>query len=88
MKSPCPCCGNLTLEHAAGYDICPVCFWEDDGVTDLEQYSGPNHMRLSEAKANFARYGAMCDRFIQHVRAPLPEEMPGSAAIGEVPVIL
>jgi Cysteine-rich CPCC len=27
----CPCCGHLTLCGRAGYEICPVCFWEDDG---------------------------------------------------------
>jgi hypothetical protein len=25
-----PCCGYLTLCGRAGYEICPVCFWEDD----------------------------------------------------------
>lgn len=29
-KFACPCCGCLTLEERGGYDICPVCFWEDD----------------------------------------------------------
>ena len=32
-KYPCPCCGFLTFNEAAGsYDICPVCDWEDDEV--------------------------------------------------------
>ena len=29
-KFSCPCCGCFTLEERGGYDICPVCFWEDD----------------------------------------------------------
>ncbi|WP_374940084.1 CPCC family cysteine-rich protein [Streptomyces finlayi] len=30
---PCPCCGNRVLDAMPGsYEICPVCFWEDDGV--------------------------------------------------------
>ena len=29
-KFACPCCGFLTLDERGGYDICPVCFWEDD----------------------------------------------------------
>lgn len=29
-KFACPCCGCLTLDERGGYDICPVCFWEDD----------------------------------------------------------
>lgn len=26
----CLCCGHLTLDERGGYDICPVCFREDD----------------------------------------------------------
>lgn len=29
-KFACPCCGCLTLDERGGYDICEVCFWEDD----------------------------------------------------------
>ena len=29
-KFTCPCCGYLTLNERGAYDICPVCFWEDD----------------------------------------------------------
>ncbi|WP_372448711.1 CPCC family cysteine-rich protein [Streptomyces musisoli] len=30
---PCPCCGHRVLGRMPGsYEICPVCFWEDDGV--------------------------------------------------------
>lgn len=29
-KYKCPCCGYYTLDERGGYDICPVCFWEDD----------------------------------------------------------
>ncbi|MFG1660373.1 CPCC family cysteine-rich protein [Micromonospora chersina] len=30
----CPCCGYLTLDERGGSEICPVCFWEDDGRRD------------------------------------------------------
>ncbi len=30
MKYKCFCCGYTTLDSRGGYDICPVCFWEDD----------------------------------------------------------
>jgi hypothetical protein len=29
-KHKCPCCGYHTLKAKGKYDICPVCFWEDD----------------------------------------------------------
>lgn len=39
MKYRCPCCGYYTFEnepattlHDACFDICPVCYWEDDPV--------------------------------------------------------
>lgn len=55
---PCPCCNYETLVQRGEYDICPVCFWEDDGNNDPNQYSGPNHMTLSEGRSNYGRYGA------------------------------
>ena len=33
-KYACPCCGFRTLDDRGGDDICPVCFWEDDGQDD------------------------------------------------------
>src|SRR5579885_3179586 len=36
VKYSCPCCGYKTLDERGGYDICPVCFWEDDGQDDAD----------------------------------------------------
>jgi hypothetical protein len=41
----CPCCGFVTLPERAGYEICPVCLWEDDGQSDHDADTvrgGPN----------------------------------------------
>lgn len=44
----CPCCGYKTLEEiydskeGTGYEICPYCFWEDDGTTDPDSYRSIN----------------------------------------------
>lgn len=54
----CPCCNYETLVQRGEYDICPVCFWEDDGNNNPSRYSGPNHMTLSEGRRNFEKYGA------------------------------
>jgi hypothetical protein len=69
---------TLTEELDRSYEICPVCFWEDDPVQnrDPEYAGGANHTSLNEARRNFARYGAVERRFIQHVRPPRPDELP------------
>ena len=38
MRYKCPCCGHYILGHIANgsYDICPVCFWEDDLVQNQD----------------------------------------------------
>jgi hypothetical protein len=57
----CPCCCAYTLHEPGGYDICPICWWEDDGQDDPhaeEHWYGPNGaLSLSEGRANYARYG-------------------------------
>ena len=61
-KFQCPCCDYFSLKRRAEYDICKVCFQEDDGndLTSLDVHSGPNHMALREARDNFKEFGA-CD---------------------------
>lgn len=69
----CPCCGHRTLSGPPGsYEICEVCFWEDDGVQLLDPAyrGGANGPSLMECQANFARVGACEERFIGDVRAP------------------
>jgi hypothetical protein len=78
-RFPCPVCGYLTLTDAPGrYDICPVCFWEDDPVQarDPDYAGGPNRVSLKEAKRNFAAFGASKERSRGNVRPPHPDEIP------------
>ena len=58
----CPCCDFFTLSEKGGYEICLICFWEDDGIdlTELDRHSGPNHITLREGRLNFEKFGA-CD---------------------------
>lgn len=65
----CPCCGYRTLHERGTYEICCVCFWEDDGTTVLDRVSGPNHMTLREARLNVQRCGAVSPSAGDHVRA-------------------
>lgn len=77
----CPCCGFYTLpERAEGnYNICPVCFWEDDRLQqeddDLE--GGANKVSLKQARLNYREFGASDERFIDRVREATEEELEG-----------
>lgn len=62
----CPCCGYKTLLEKRTWDICEVCYWEDDGTENLDEESGPNRMTLREAKANFKNFGACEEELIQY----------------------
>lgn len=78
MKVACPCCGALTLEANYDFEICPVCFWEDDGQNDAdadEVRGGPNGaLSLTVARENYVRIGACEERHLIHVRPPTAEE--------------
>jgi hypothetical protein len=78
----CPCCGYVTLPRRGGFDICPVCFWEDDGQDDQDANDvrgGPNaDLSLSLARENYLRLGACARHFVPNVRQPTSEEYPPS----------
>lgn len=69
----CPCCQYQTLEERGQYNICPVCFWEDDGSNDAEKYSGPNHMMLQEGKNNFGKFGAVKESLVKSIKSELKQ---------------
>jgi hypothetical protein len=59
MLYPCPCCGYLVFNEDPGsYDICPICFWEDD-LSQLRfvTLSGANRPNLIEAQLNTVNFG-------------------------------
>ncbi|MFE4709569.1 CPCC family cysteine-rich protein [Paenibacillus sp. NPDC056722] len=65
----CPCCEFKTLPIKGEYEICLVCFWEDDGNTYLNYYSSPNHMTLAHARENFVEYGAVNETSLQFLQS-------------------
>lgn len=75
----CPCCRFYTLEERGIFDICRICWWEDDGQDDHnadEVTGGPNGAySLSVARENFLDHGDMyfVDDGIEFVRSPSPE---------------
>jgi hypothetical protein len=57
----CPCCKCHTLASRRRFDICTLCWWEDDGQDDPhadEVWGGPNgDYSLTEGRNNVAEYG-------------------------------
>jgi hypothetical protein len=82
----CPCCGSVTLAERSAYEICPVCYWEDDGQDDHDAdivRGGPNgKLSLTAARVNFRAVGACDERCMQFVRRPPPAKLP---VIAEAP---
>lgn len=70
----CPCCDHVTLAEEDRWEICGICYWEDDGV-DLDSAdccSGANHgLTLRQGRQNFAEFGACKPEFLRNV---LPEK--------------
>jgi hypothetical protein len=78
MKYTCPCCGYRTLDEKppGSYDICPICFWEDDAVQfdDPDYEGGANEVSLRQAQKNFTEFGACERRLLSHVRNPTEQD--------------
>lgn len=80
-KYKCPCCGFYTFDEKpeGNYDICPVCFWEDDllQLKNIEYEGGANHVSLVQARKNFKLFGACREDVIKYVRKPKSNELQG-----------
>jgi hypothetical protein len=74
----CPCCKCKTLRGRGHFELCPVCWWEDDGQdeADAERVrGGPNGtLSLRQAQCNFRDFGAAEESFKDRVRPPAPDE--------------
>jgi hypothetical protein len=76
-SAQCPCCDYFTLRDRGSHEVCPVCYWEDDGagLEALDEVSPLNHITLRAARRNFERLGA-CDQAAVSLVAS-PEERDG-----------
>lgn len=76
----CPCCGFLTYPEMPNgtFEICPICYWEDDNVQleDPDYEGGANGPSLNQCRENFIKFGASEKRLIPYVRNPFPDEIP------------
>lgn len=73
-KYTCPCCGYKTLDEPppGSFDICPICYWEDDNLqfVDPDYAGGANRVSLRQAQETFAAFGASDRDYIEAVRRP------------------
>jgi hypothetical protein len=78
-KFICPCCDFRTLDEppSGTFNICPICFWEDDNVQydDPDYTGGANQVSLNQARKNYQDFGASELRCQDHVRQPTREEI-------------
>lgn len=86
IKYRCDVCNLPTLHGHAVFDICRVCWWEDDGRDSMSRkwhrrVCGPNRVSLIQARRNFARFGRSERRFLARKFGPrkLPIEQKGGA---------
>ncbi|MGG0729499.1 CPCC family cysteine-rich protein [Bacillus paramycoides] len=79
MKYTCPCCGYKTLEEEppGTYEICKICYWEDDPVQfkDPDLEGDANEASLRQAQKNFIVFGACEKRCAGLVRKPTSEDI-------------
>ncbi len=63
-------------EPPGSYDICPICFWEDDNVQLRwpDYAGGANALSLIESQRNYGQVGATEKRFTGIVRGAAADE--------------
>ena len=75
----CPCCGYRTLTAPESMELCPICWWEDDGQEDADageiRLTVNGALSLSEARMHYAECGAAHPRFLPYVRRPDAAEL-------------
>ncbi|MBT9749100.1 CPCC family cysteine-rich protein [Desulfovibrio desulfuricans] len=60
----CPCCGNRCFSERGGYEICPICLWEDDPLQsgDPTYRGGANKYSLIEARTIWLERHSICTK--------------------------
>lgn len=79
MEQTCLCCGYRTLYTVSIFDICEICYWEDDPSSwdSPERVTGgPNGPdSLHQAQKNFVEFGASAEDMLNLVRKPTEKDV-------------
>ena len=77
---PCPCCGYRTLAEERHWEICLICFWEDDPLQyDEPAYAGgATDESLEEARRNFQAFGSASRSVLSDVHPPMRTPTKGA----------
>lgn len=77
-KYYCPCCGynSLDEEPKGKFEICEICFWEDDPIQseDWNYKGGANKVSLIQGQKNFEKFGAVEKRWTSYTKQPTEKE--------------
>jgi len=70
FRHKCLCCNYLSLLTKDDFEICEICYWEDDPLTkEVNKISSINHgLTLEDAKKNFVKFGAVEQKYIDQVK--------------------
>ena len=75
----CRCCGFNTLSEFPNgtYEICEICFWEDDTyqTENPNEEGGPNRVSLTQGRINFEKFGACELDMKKNVRKPTEKDI-------------
>ena len=74
----CPCCGYATIAEPANFEICEICFWEDDGQDSRDTNAcigGPNAVSLTQARFNYLVYGVAERKDAAYVRPATADDV-------------
>lgn len=73
----CACCGYQTIEEKGCFEICPICYWEDDPVQEADPWfsGGANNPSLYQAQINYELYSAIEECFQKNVRNIRSEDL-------------
>ncbi|MFZ1790883.1 MAG: CPCC family cysteine-rich protein [Saprospiraceae bacterium] len=73
-KFYCPCCGYNSLDEPPNgtYNICTICFWEDDQIQfDNPSFEGgANRVSLIQGQRNFEKFGACEKEMVKNTTRP------------------